>query len=187
MMISSLSQGEKPVEMHNTDTVLHAATHLSETMGIYRERVCPTFNCVRYGKGNGHDGILILSIFVTYGALIRLYGMSADKDILAYKRRLAAASACAVLAAEAAKTDPNLLHLTVYIPWCAAYEILAHEIIRLGTVGDAEGADAVQVNIDGLTVSLETFARRHTHTHMSKHCILQLRRFNIHPTGLDAL
>ncbi|KDQ08350.1 hypothetical protein BOTBODRAFT_569451 [Botryobasidium botryosum FD-172 SS1] len=152
-------------------------------MLVYRATKCPTFSSSRDGEDDGHDGTLIFSMSAAYSASIYLFNLFADKDAESYRKRLVVARACASLGIEACKTNPNLLHSAIFLPWCAAYEVLAWEMIRLNSVGEKDAAAAVRVEIETLMDLLKLFSR-HFDTFKKQWPVQNLRRFNIHTADL---
>ncbi|KDQ19044.1 hypothetical protein BOTBODRAFT_28532 [Botryobasidium botryosum FD-172 SS1] len=162
---------------------IEATSRLSDAMSAYRATKCPTFSSTRDGEDDGHDGTLIFAISMAYSASIQLFNLFANKDEETYRQRLAVARACVSIGAEACRVNPNLLHAAIYLPWCAAYEVLAWEMIRLNALGEKETAAAVLAEIEALMDLMKLFSQ-HFDTFKHQWPVQNLRRFNIHTADL---
>jgi len=171
---------ERTREVHITTQV---TLRLSEAMLAYRKKACPTFTCSRDYEDDGHDGTLICAMSTAYAALIQLFNVSADKDAESYQRRLVAARACAALGVEARQTDPSLLNVVIHLSWCASYEVLAWEMVRLNTLGETEAATTVRSEVETIMDLLRLSAQYFDIVKL-KWTIQNLRRFDIHTTEL---
>ncbi|KDQ20179.1 hypothetical protein BOTBODRAFT_184143 [Botryobasidium botryosum FD-172 SS1] len=141
------------------DTVIRGVSLLSDSMKLYRQRVCPNLDHLRKEEGPGHDEILVLAMTLVYAGLIQLYNMLPNQDTVVYTKRLEVARACACLAAEASGVSPKLLHVIIHLPWNSAYEVLAWEYIQLIRSNDKVGAADVRADLDGLMDSYKIYAQ----------------------------
>jgi len=170
-------------QIHDVRVAIDVTSHLSEAMAAYRQMICPTFSRTRNYEDDGHDGTLIFAISTAYAALLRLFNLFADKDADAYRRRLTTARACIALGNEAFLADPILIHALLVLPWCASYEVLAWEMIRLNRLGEAEAATAVRAEVEAV-MGLLRFSVQSFDTFKQKWPLQNLRRFNIHTEEL---
>jgi len=165
---------------HDARVAICAVSRLIDVMTSYRQRICPTFNGMR--NETDHDGTLVLSMTLAYGALIQLLHLFSDEDADSYQQRFGVAQACARLAAEACQVDMNLLTLTVLLPWHSAYEVLEWELNRLAMSGHTgKGAADVRADLDGLMGAYINIAKHYSFSFKQKLNLRTLARFSIHP------
>jgi len=131
---------------------------LTDTMLLYRQRICPTFDSRR--NEVVHDNTLVVSLSLAYGASIQLLHIFSDRDIDAYWQRLDIARACVTFTAEVCQADLDLLSFSGWLPWISAYEVLTWELIRLTMAKDIEGAADVRADLDRM---METYMRFSKH------------------------
>jgi len=178
LLVSSFKEGLDVT--HDARVAICAVSRLIDVMTSYRQRICPTFNGMR--NETDHDGTLVLSMTLAYGALIQLLHLFSDEDADSYQQRFGVAQACARLAAEACQVDMNLLTLTVLLPWHSAYEVLEWELNRLAMSGHTgKGAADVRADLDGLMGAYINIAKHYSFNFKQKLNLRTLARFSIHP------
>ncbi|KDQ20175.1 hypothetical protein BOTBODRAFT_389068 [Botryobasidium botryosum FD-172 SS1] len=102
--LASSYRGGLDVTQEARDAVL-VTSHLSTTMALYRQRVCPSFDPARRGEDDHHDHMLILSMALAQAAMIQMLNIFSEQDVAAYNQRLDIARTCARLAAEVCQTS----------------------------------------------------------------------------------
>jgi len=110
--------------------------------------------------------------------MIQMLNIFSERDVASYKQRLDIARTCAGLAVEVCQISVSLLHLTIWLPWHSAYEVLAWEFIRLHGLKGSEAAAAVRAELDGLMDAFSKFASHFAFK--SKWPFQKLSRFSIH-------
>jgi len=120
---------------------------------------------------------------ICYAASIQLLNSFADRDTNSYHRRLIAARACAALGMGACRPNPNLIHVIIFLPWCASYEVLAWKTIRLNALDEQGAAAAVRAELGAVMDLLRLYVKRFD-TFKHKWPIQNLRRFGIHTAEL---
>jgi len=170
---------------HGATVAVRVTSLLSDSIVSYRRRECPTFDNARNKVDCTHDCTLIFSMTITYGALIQLLHIFADKDPSSYRQRVEAARACAKLAIEVCRVDASLLNVTIWLPWYSAYEVLSWEFTRLKKNKDYKGAAALRADLDGLMDAYMRFAERYSF--QNNQDFQRLSRFDIHTCEVDTI
>jgi len=158
-------------------------SHLIKAMTSYRATTCPTFSRTRDHENDGHDATLIFAMSMAYAALIQLSNRFVGKDTDLWGRRLGAARACIALGVEVCQADSSLLHGLAHAPWCASYEVLAWEMIRLDALNKAEAAIAIRAELNIAMDLLKLLVRGFNAIKYTPQ-IKNLSRFDVHAAEL---